>query len=205
METVRRIRKARGLSQSELAKRAGTTQYTVSEIELGHRDPHPATLKRLAAVLDVPVAEFFAEASSVPKALPPLQSEAPEPVELTQRRGLFAAKIAMYAEAIIGAREIAARGTATRAEGLFVLHGINDLLLKLGATGGALGTLENTLSALQSGKLRAEDLTVEDIEFHRLVGMLVEARRLAKEVAGRPGDDSTSLPVDLGWYRSLSA
>ncbi len=68
-QTVRHIRKTRGMSQQELAERAGVTQYTVSEIELGHRDPHPATLRKLAKALDVEVAEFFQEEAEVrPKA-----------------------------------------------------------------------------------------------------------------------------------------
>jgi transcriptional regulator with XRE-family HTH domain len=68
IETVRHMRKMRGMSQQELAERAGVTQNTVSEIELGHRDPHPATLRKLAKALDVEVAEFFREAEARPKA-----------------------------------------------------------------------------------------------------------------------------------------
>jgi transcriptional regulator with XRE-family HTH domain len=63
---VRHFRKLRGMTQAELAKAAGTTQYTVSEIELGHREPHPATLRKLAAALGVRVADFYGEAE-VPK------------------------------------------------------------------------------------------------------------------------------------------
>jgi transcriptional regulator with XRE-family HTH domain len=40
MDSVRRLRKERGWTQRDLAAKAGTTQYTISEIELGHRDPH---------------------------------------------------------------------------------------------------------------------------------------------------------------------
>jgi transcriptional regulator with XRE-family HTH domain len=74
MEIVRKLRKERGWTQRKLADEAGTTQYTVSEIEQGHRDPHPTTLRKLAEALGVSVAEFFAEETADPKApaeLPP--------------------------------------------------------------------------------------------------------------------------------------
>lgn len=58
---MRHYRKLQGMTQRELADRAGTTQYTVSEIELGHRDPHPSTLRKLASVLGVEVADLFKE------------------------------------------------------------------------------------------------------------------------------------------------
>jgi uncharacterized protein len=41
------IRRRRGLTQSELARRAGTTQPVVSAYERGHRDPTYETLRRL--------------------------------------------------------------------------------------------------------------------------------------------------------------
>lgn len=58
-ENVRYYRKLRGMTQAELAEAAGTTQYTVSEIELAHREPHPATLRKLAAALRIRVADFY--------------------------------------------------------------------------------------------------------------------------------------------------
>lgn len=61
---VRYFRKLRGMTQTELARAAGTTQYTVSEIELAHREPHPATLRKLAAALGVRVADLYGDPSS---------------------------------------------------------------------------------------------------------------------------------------------
>jgi transcriptional regulator with XRE-family HTH domain len=75
MESVRRLRKERGWTQRDLAGKAGTTQYTISEIELGHREPHPTTLRKLAQAFGVSVAEFFAEEPADPKALIPSQPE----------------------------------------------------------------------------------------------------------------------------------
>lgn len=80
MEIVRKLRKERGWTQRELAAEAGTTQYTVSEIEQGHRDPHPTTLRKIAEALGVPVAEFFAEEHADPKAPAEL------PLEDTEQR-----------------------------------------------------------------------------------------------------------------------
>lgn len=45
----------------------------MSEIELGHRDPHPSTLRKLAGALGVEVADFFKE-PALPKAQPPPDS-----------------------------------------------------------------------------------------------------------------------------------
>lgn len=78
MEKVRHIRKMRGLSQEALAQLAGVTQYTVSEIELGHRDPHPSTLRKLATALNVELAEFFRESADWKKELAlKIESQAP--------------------------------------------------------------------------------------------------------------------------------
>ena len=44
---IRTVRRRQGLTQAELARRAGTTQPVVSAYEQGHRDPGYATLRRL--------------------------------------------------------------------------------------------------------------------------------------------------------------
>jgi transcriptional regulator with XRE-family HTH domain len=73
-QNVRHFRKLRGMTQAELAKYAGTTQYTVSEIELAHREPQPATLRKLAKALGVTVADFYGELD-YPKGQPSLPLE----------------------------------------------------------------------------------------------------------------------------------
>jgi transcriptional regulator with XRE-family HTH domain len=60
-ENLRTLRKMRSLGQVELGQRARVSQQTISGIERGHTDPHPATLRKLALVLNVPVAAFFQE------------------------------------------------------------------------------------------------------------------------------------------------
>lgn len=46
---ISRARKRAGLSQAELARRAGTSQPVISAYEHGHRDPSVTTLARLIA------------------------------------------------------------------------------------------------------------------------------------------------------------
>jgi transcriptional regulator with XRE-family HTH domain len=46
---LRQARRRRGLSQAELARRAGTSQPVISAYERGHRDPSTETLRRLLA------------------------------------------------------------------------------------------------------------------------------------------------------------
>lgn len=52
---VRKLREEAGYSQSELAEKVGVTQGFISHIELGIREPGLPTLRKIAAVLGVPV------------------------------------------------------------------------------------------------------------------------------------------------------
>jgi transcriptional regulator with XRE-family HTH domain len=59
--TVRKLRLSAGLSQTRLARLAGTTQPYVARLEAGSLDPGTDKLARLAAALSVsPVALFNA-------------------------------------------------------------------------------------------------------------------------------------------------
>ena len=53
-DVLLRLREAAGLTQRELADRAGASQKSVSSWEAGERVPSPAALARLAAALGVP-------------------------------------------------------------------------------------------------------------------------------------------------------
>ena len=44
---IKTVRRRRGLTQTELAARAGTSQPVVSAYERGHRDPTYSTLRKL--------------------------------------------------------------------------------------------------------------------------------------------------------------
>jgi transcriptional regulator with XRE-family HTH domain len=48
-ELIKAVRRARGLSQATLARRAGTSQPVVSAYEHDHRDPTVGTLRKILA------------------------------------------------------------------------------------------------------------------------------------------------------------
>ena len=52
-KTVRQIRQAKGLSQAEVAKRAGLSREYINKIEAGKYDPSLSTINALAAALGV--------------------------------------------------------------------------------------------------------------------------------------------------------
>lgn len=58
---LRRFREARGFSQRELARRAGISNATVSQIESNTISPSVGALKRILDALPVPMSDFFAE------------------------------------------------------------------------------------------------------------------------------------------------
>ena len=66
---LKTIRKQRGLSQRELAARAGLTNGTISLIEKNRPSPSVASLKSLLDAIPMSMAEFFStlEDSSMPK------------------------------------------------------------------------------------------------------------------------------------------
>ena len=71
------VRRRNGLTQAELARRAGTSQPVISAYERGHRDPTYGTLRRLVAaggaelrLAAVPIA------ASGPDRLPPPADDA---------------------------------------------------------------------------------------------------------------------------------
>jgi transcriptional regulator with XRE-family HTH domain len=55
---VRRLREERGLTQEELASRAGTTFGTVSRMESAKSAPAWATVRAVATALDVTLGEL---------------------------------------------------------------------------------------------------------------------------------------------------
>lgn len=57
---LRAIRESRGLSQRELARRAGVTNGTISLIEQNKNSPSVASLKKVLDGLPISLAEFFA-------------------------------------------------------------------------------------------------------------------------------------------------
>jgi transcriptional regulator with XRE-family HTH domain len=60
-QKIKMIRKARGLSQRELASRAGLTNGTISLIEKNKSSPSVASLKRLLDAVPISLSEFFSD------------------------------------------------------------------------------------------------------------------------------------------------
>jgi transcriptional regulator with XRE-family HTH domain len=59
--TIRRLRRAKGMSQAALAKRAKLTRVYVTRLEAGSQDPSLSTINALARALGVPVASCWSE------------------------------------------------------------------------------------------------------------------------------------------------
>lgn len=85
------IRIEKGLSQRELAARAGLTNGTISLIEKNKTSPSVASLKRLLDAMPMSIAEFFAiiEESDAPK----IFYSAKEFVEVSPQSGLGAVSL----------------------------------------------------------------------------------------------------------------
>lgn len=62
-ERIRALRQLKKISQRELGRAAGISQAHVWRIELGKSDMSLAVAERIAAALDVAVADLFREAS----------------------------------------------------------------------------------------------------------------------------------------------
>jgi transcriptional regulator with XRE-family HTH domain len=61
-DKVRATRKAAGISQEEVARRAGVSLNVINRLERGViTDPHYSTLRGLARALNMPVEELVAE------------------------------------------------------------------------------------------------------------------------------------------------
>lgn len=60
-DTLSRLRSERSLTQEELARKAGITKNTISNLENGHGQPRMGTIAAIAAALEVPLAELIGE------------------------------------------------------------------------------------------------------------------------------------------------
>lgn len=56
------LRVLAGFSQAELARRSGLSQGHISELERGDKDARPATIKKLATALSVPMPALLTSA-----------------------------------------------------------------------------------------------------------------------------------------------
>jgi transcriptional regulator with XRE-family HTH domain len=75
---IKTVRRRRGLTQADLARRAGTSQPVISAYERGHRDPTYSTLRKLV--------EAGGERLQLDAALPPADLPPPADVHEHARR-----------------------------------------------------------------------------------------------------------------------
>lgn len=65
---IAEARRAKGLSQRELAIKTGNATRTIQTWEAGARSPRPATLERIAAAVEKPVSWFYTSHDDEPVA-----------------------------------------------------------------------------------------------------------------------------------------
>lgn len=65
-QSIRSIRKGKGLSLTQLAQLTGASVSALSTIETGTRDARASTLYRIAKALHVPVADLFGASQEAP-------------------------------------------------------------------------------------------------------------------------------------------
>jgi len=58
-ETIRGYRLQKGMSQGDIEKRTGLLRCYLSRVENGHTIPSLDTLAKIAAAMDIPLAQFF--------------------------------------------------------------------------------------------------------------------------------------------------
>jgi transcriptional regulator with XRE-family HTH domain len=63
-ETIRNYRLQKGMSQGDIEKRTGLLRCYLSRVENGHTIPSLDTLAKIAAAMDLPLAQFFHENGS---------------------------------------------------------------------------------------------------------------------------------------------
>lgn len=58
-ENIKRIRKEKGLTQSELGRKLGISQTMIVQYESGRRNPKIETVQKIANALQVPISEIY--------------------------------------------------------------------------------------------------------------------------------------------------
>src|ERR1044071_6120621 len=75
-DTIRNFRLQKGMSQGDIEKRTGLLRCYLSRVENGHTIPSLDTLAKIAAAMDLPLGQFFADhGNGNSRNLPPLTEE----------------------------------------------------------------------------------------------------------------------------------
>ena len=75
---LRKLREAKGLTQSDIQRRTGLLACYVSRIENGRTVPSVETLKKLAAACEIPMWQIFCPSGEVPRPIPVRPDAKPE-------------------------------------------------------------------------------------------------------------------------------
>jgi len=134
---LREARTSAGLSQSDLARRAGTAQSVVSAYESGRREPALSTLQRLVAAAGHHMVIGLARDPEIPPGLP----DTPRGRRLRQKRRALLAAAARFGASNVRVFGSVARGDDTPESDV-------DLLVDLAPGTGlvALGSLQREMS-----------------------------------------------------------
>ncbi|MFB3917855.1 MAG: helix-turn-helix domain-containing protein [Terriglobales bacterium] len=74
-ETIRNFRLQKGMSQGDIEKRTGLLRCYLSRVENGHTIPSLDTLAKIAAAMEINLAQFFEDRSENGANLPQLSDE----------------------------------------------------------------------------------------------------------------------------------
>lgn len=74
-ETIRNFRLQKGMSQGDIEKRTGLLRCYLSRVENGHTIPSLDTLAKIAAAMEINLAQFFEDRNENAASLPHLSDE----------------------------------------------------------------------------------------------------------------------------------
>jgi len=74
-ETIRNFRLQKGMSQGDIEKRTGLLRCYLSRVENGHTIPSLDTLAKIAAAMEINLAQFFEDRNDNGSSLPQLSDE----------------------------------------------------------------------------------------------------------------------------------
>ena len=109
-DRLREMRKLRGMTQTEVAARAGTSSATISHFETGQREPGPANLKKLADALGV-TTDFLLGRTELAPTGPQMQALIRTAARMTQQQ---LNELARFADFIAGKTRKGGKGSRGR-------------------------------------------------------------------------------------------
>lgn len=183
MQEVRRLRQARGWTQTELAFHAGLAPSVISQIENGKRSPNASTLDKLAKAFGVNVGDLF------PKAQAPLPFDEQE--EQRRYHSLAAWVRYMHRRARYWEQVLVEEG-----EGLFVGERFPDATLRYEAMQDeATAIFETVFGVCQDLKGTSPPTKIGQDEWEELVIAIVDLYRVTEK---------WNKKIDRAWIKTIA-